>query len=213
MAVVDSSVAEAHAKRLQTLIQERIAATMPKVAEAVTLSALSRAPTVDEEYAELMAGEGGTVEVPREGNQSADTDGRIRLHKLESTYLENAIPNPENRMILENSVSFGNLFFLNECTKFSYYNKQYIDKHTTELSEEHVVGPYFNGIEYGASANIVPVFILANGHSYPLRPANEPDPGVPEMVKSFSVHYMFNPASLESAARGIIKTALAELVA
>ena len=190
-------------------IRTKIEATMPLVAEAVTLSAVSRAPSIDSEYNYLMGESGSAPLVPREGDRSGDTDGRIRLQKPEETYLENALISPANIHVGANFVYFGSLVFLMACTTYSYFNKRWIRHDVWELSDEHVVGPYLEQAELGGEKLIVPVFI--SGRPYTLRPANEPNKGVKSLDKSFPAHNMFARAPLDTAARETITTALAEL--
>lgn len=212
MAEVDGSGATAHWERLYKIIQDKVSETMPQVAEELGLSALSRAPTIDQEYNMLMAEDGETAAVPRDGDRSGDTDDRIRLDKPESTYMHNAVMAPGNMEWDASNVYFGNIGFLNLCATYRYRNLRRTGKNTHEPSEWHEVGPYFEQLDAGGEKLIVPVFILGNGHKYRLRPVDdEHDPGLDSMHKAFPAHNMFNPASLESAVRATLRTALAEI--
>lgn len=211
--MVDSSGAEAKAERIMAAIAARIEETMPAVAAVLAASALSRTPTIDEEYDALMAEEGGSAAVPRSGGRSDDKDDRIRLEKPEVTYLENAVVNPLNVEVTLNSVAFGNLPFLEEMTTYRYTNVKRTGKDTHEQIE-HEVGPYFFALEEGGSKTIVPVFPLLNGHKYRLRPVDDnAHPGFDSMPKTFASipHNIFAPFALLAAAQETLKTALAEL--
>lgn len=204
--MLNSSGAEAKAKRLKELIAEQAAKALEAAAIALKADAVLRAPTIDEEYDALMAEDGGSAAVPRAGDRSADQDGRVRLQKPESTYLQNAIANPENLVIEGMRLFFGNYPFLLSQTMYTYVNRHRVGKGHEEI--EHEVGPYFDTLEQGGSKDIVPVFARR------LRPVDDnKHPGVDQMHKTFASipHNIFAPLVLKAVAVQALETALAEM--
>ena len=212
MTVVNSAGAQEKAARISELIRQRIAETMSTVAFQLAADAQMRAPTVDEEYNALMAEPGQEAAVARSGGESADKDGRVRMRKPEDTYLFNAVINPANFEVTENSAAIGFLPFLEKCARYIYINLRRTGKHTHEQSVAHEVGPYLDALIEGGSKLVIPVFTLMNGHKYRLRPVDDnEDPGVDSMTKAFSPHPMFAPFNLLAVARETLTTALAEM--
>lgn len=167
---VDDSGAQRHASQMLERIREAVRVASLVAADVVVVEALARTPTVDREYDILMQGEnGGASPVPRSGDQSADTDGRTRLSKLESTYLANVVPSPLNRSYVISSehvgFRFGNMPLLEASTVFSYTNK------TSDGPKTYTLGPYFMNWEYGSIRTVSPVGRRhSDGGYYPLRP-------------------------------------------
>jgi hypothetical protein len=223
---VKSAGAHSHATQLSTLIKERMARSMTEVAEAMTASAKSRAPSMDEEYRELNAESGGVPMVDRSGDSSADSDGRKRFIKPESTYLTNAVMNLElNTQVIADhgviGVRIGHLPFLNQVTHFSYINlgaEKGEVEHTVPSSPE--IG-YFTMMEGGTAGaavdNGITTFTVyphdrkENGHFYPLRPGEGEDGTRKSMVKTITGRQMFMPLFLQQAAGAVLRSALAEL--
>lgn len=214
-----------HATRLSDMIREHMSRTMPRVAEALLTDAKSRAPSMDEEYAELNAEAGTEPLVPRAGGNSADTDGRTRFEKNEATYLANAVPNIiENAQVISGDrilgVRVGNISFLNRVTHFSYTNTVgrggSID-HTVPANEQG----YFSMFEGGTAGavvsgaittfTVVPHEARRDGGTYPLRPGEGPDGARTSMVKSIRGRAMFAPFDLQQVASAVLSSALAEI--
>jgi hypothetical protein len=209
--VVNSAGAEARAASIKALLEQRLAAAMPRVVDALTAIAVAASPSIDEEYDALMAEEGGSAAVPRAGDRSGDKDDRTRLIKPEETYLQNAVANPANCLIDGTSVFFGNVPFLETQTTYNYINIQRTS-HREHEEVEHQVGPYLFALLEGGSKTIVPVF--AYRHKYKLRPIDDnKDKGRDSMEKSFASvpHQIFAPFVLLAAARETLTTALAEM--
>lgn len=217
--MVTSSGAQAKIERLMTLISRTVDGALPEVAVALALNAQTRAPSVDSEYNELMAGSGEQAMVPRSGDRSADTDGRIRLEKPESTYIWNTIVSPVNFQINGHMLRFGNLMWLNENAYFSYTNLRAVGghgkNHVTEYeTETYRKSGYFEAFEYGSvgsSAMVYPSHQLQNGHAYPLRPGEGPDGAKTSMYKPISAHFMFMPFLLKEVADLTLTTALRKI--
>lgn len=210
--MINAAGAKAKSFALWTKINESLLAVMPAVAADMIAVASSRAPSMDEEYAELNAEAGEAPLVGRAGGQSADSDGRTRFIKSEDTYLANAVNDPANVMTLGLSVSVGNKAYLNAATHFKYTN---LVSHGGTKTYE--VGPYFDMFDSGTSGaaveGLITTFVVSphDGGDYPLRPGEGSDGERATMIKSIRSRDMFSKFILAQAARAVITRALAEV--
>ena len=191
MGRVDSSGAESRAQRLFETIKEAASSGISNARDLLLESAMSRTPSVDQEYNILMVGEGGTSPIPRTAEGSADDDPngaqRRRLIKSENTYLQYVVPSPQNQELLLESdtptLRLGNLALLETNTTWGYQNW----KKSTGPFPVITKGPYFRNFEYGSSSLIVPVF--SGTQKYRLRPDYDSYPA--SMLKAVRPHNIF----------------------
>lgn len=195
------------AERLKSLISERMAASLPEIADLIVEKASSIAPTPDEEYESLMLGGESIPDVPpRNGDRSGDTDDRIRFMKPEGTrYIQEAIREPSNVSVSSTSIRVGNLSFLEEQAFFEYRNSN---------GNTYSQGPYFKAFLYGTSGyQIVPVNFDTAKKNYDgrLTPGEGKYGSVKSMTKSIEQRDMFDRETLQGVARTALRKVAEEI--
>lgn len=213
---IDGLAAERHVDSLFDDLDDAIMQAMPELTAKLLMYSAEKAPSIDEEYQILMRGDDQQAEgiPPREGGRSADTDGRTRLIKPESTYLQIAMMDAENNAVVRGMNCYiGNVAYLNAVTYFEYENA---NQSTKEVVARHRVGPYFKFLDYGAAAGkvlvITPHTTTQDGiHRYPLRPNDGGKPATMQMIKAFPVFAMFDPTELRIQAQVFLTTVCAKL--
>lgn len=209
-----------HRKLLIYNIMSAIQEEVPAIAEEVLKIAVERAPSVEEEYRELNAGEGEEplVAMGSDGG-SADTDGRRRFIKPINSYLKNAVGNLQENFQLGRknrfwytslTMRFGRVSFLERMSHFKYRNL--VAKGGTIENE---VGPYFSMFEGGTAGAAVEdgitTFTVTPRGNYPLRPGEGPEGVRKTMIKSIRGRFMFAPNLMAAAARTAFQAVLARL--
>jgi len=206
MPVIDTGATEKTDRLLEDL-ERAVVGALPELLDALLADVRTRTPTVDEEYQALMLGEYGNEDltlVPREGDRSADTDGRVRLYKPVQTYLEYAINSPQNIEVDETThwVQVGNLAFLESQSYFDYQN---------EGHDPHTKGPYFEAFETGSDPGptVTPRFTgKGPSGSYPLTPNEDKTQRKGSMVKPIKEHGMFYRLFLDAIRDQVLQRAL-----
>lgn len=212
---IDDSGALDHISELKSAMQEAMIESALLLEKELLVDAASRAPTMDEEYRELNASSGEEPMVGRAGNTSADTDGRVRFIKDESTYLKNCIVDPANAQLTDTGksvgVKVGNRLFLSMNSHFKYKN---LGKNKGTI--ENQVGPYydmFEGGTAGAAVNSegITMFIVEPRGDYPLRPGEDEAGTKKTMLKSITARLMFHAPYLITAAKAVVTRVLSKL--
>jgi len=204
---------------LNTLVNE----TLPVIAQVVTADVMSRTPTPAQEYDTLMRGDGnpeGVALVPLSGDQSGDTDGRVRLKKDAGTWLADLNSSPNNVQIDESTktVRVGNRFILLEKSFYSYKNlAQSTSKHSRGEpaggGKWYNKGPYFLKFEYGSidvNAVVSPRYRARTGGKYPLEPDEDTSRDeLFQMRKPINARGMYTVT--RAVVRDVVKEALSTL--
>ena len=217
MTKVDASGALRKMREIGGWLRETaVPAALEAARDAAIISALERAPSMDEEYRELNAPAGGEPFIPRAGGRSADPEdyGRVRFEKPEETYIESLVPNPANMKLEGSRFSFGNIAFLSENTYFSYTNATKGDERKSREGKTYGpyrVNDYFMRFEAGASGDFVvsPNPEHGSGTHY-LTPGSAKETFTRQMNKSIKPRLMFLSPDLEVAVRSAMAQRLRE---
>jgi len=227
MATVTDSGARQKASEMIAALREHIAAAMPNMAEVIQKIVVERSPTIDEEYAALMVGDGNPSNValvPRGPGGSADSDlPRRRLIKDESTYLQMINASPANKMTDAENLRFGVGFLpmLLENTRYKYINVQ-----AGAPVEKNGPGPYFGAFEFGTlnvdaiaargsvNPNVGPRAVSRKGKVYPLLPSDVKDErghyvdAKSSMNKPITPRYMYLRTVLDPEVKSLMEACL-----
>lgn len=209
MPLISDAGAQARSQEIMDAIRAKARAALPKVAEALVANVKSRTPNKDQEYDTLMRGDGnpsGVDLVPRNGDQSGDTDGRTRFQKT-GPWLEDVVVNPGNVNIDEAklTVSIGNLALYMVATHWRYRNAKY--------GWHRDYGPYFWAFETGSvdsRAYVEPRFAAHQGGKYPLRPDEDAEHELFGMYKPVKARAMYSDIYLRKIVFATMATSLSE---
>lgn len=204
---------------LRELIADAARRGLYEAAKAMQADALSRTPNKDEEYKALMVGDHDEGDyTPRDGDSSADQDGRVRLQKPEDTYLEETVAGEQNVFVDETALraGVGNVEWLRSNSWFEYRNAMYMDTGDGKVAvpgEPIRKGPYFDAFEYGSVKVVTPRWRRADGGFYPLRPEEDRKEAAMDKTLDAPVYgrQMFFSDSLETVARISLTTVMAEV--
>ena len=219
MSRIDDTGAHEKALRFLDALENLVRDALPVVAEVIVADVMSRTPTPQEEYDTLMRGDGnpeGVQLVPLSGDQSGDTDGRVRLKKDADSWLADLNSSPTNVQIDESTktVRVGNRFVLLEKSFYSYKNlSQGTSKRSrgeADTGKWYDKGPYFLKFEYGSidvNAIVQPRYPARKGGKYPLEP--DEDTNRDEL---FSMRKPINARGMYTVTRAVVRDVLKEVL-